>query len=115
MDEPVIPGRLRRCPRITVLGWHLPVATSRRTRLLGLAGLPRERAGPGLLIPRCRSIHTFGMRFPIDVLFLDRADNVIETYVAVGPRRVVRRRAAAAVVELPAAAFWAAPGPQFRC
>ena len=51
----------------------MPVATTVSSRLLGLALLRREHAGAGLLIPRCRSVHTFGMRFPIDVLFLDEA------------------------------------------
>ena len=40
----------------------------RAVGLLGKAGLaPRE----ALLIPNCRSLHTFGMRFAIDVLFVD--------------------------------------------
>jgi len=51
----------------TVLGRRVPVADTYLSRLLGLAFLPAERAPAGLLIPRCRSVHTFGMRFPIDV------------------------------------------------
>src|SRR5262245_52399763 len=57
------PHRFRGLERTELLGLEVPVATSRRSRLLGLALLRRERAGPGLLIPRCRSVHTFGMRF----------------------------------------------------
>ena len=34
--------------------------------------LDRHRAPEGLLIPRCRSVHTYGMRFPLDLLFLGR-------------------------------------------
>ena len=41
--------------------------------LLGLAHLDRDRGGAGLLIPRCRCVHTFGMRFALDVVFLDPA------------------------------------------
>jgi uncharacterized protein len=39
-------------------------------RLVGLAGLARPAAGAGLLLPRCRCVHTLGMRFRIDVVFL---------------------------------------------
>ena len=37
------------------------------------AARPGPRPAPGLLIPRCRCVHTFGMRFPLDVVFLDDA------------------------------------------
>jgi uncharacterized protein len=84
-----------------LLGATVPVATSLFSRLLGLALLRRERAGPGLLIPRCRSVHTFGMRFAIDVLFLDERDRVIELRRAVPPCRVIRCPGAMAVLELP--------------
>ena len=94
--------RLRELPVEEVLGRRLPVAATRLSRLLGLAGLPRMRAGPGLVIPRCRSVHTFGMRFPIDVLFLDSEDEVVDKRLDVGPRRILGCRAARAVVELPA-------------
>jgi uncharacterized protein len=72
------------------------------SRLLGLALLDRDRVGPGLLIPRCRSVHTFGMRFSLDVYFLDAGGGFIALRAAVPPRRVVRDRRAAAVLEVPA-------------
>jgi uncharacterized membrane protein (UPF0127 family) len=81
---------------------EVPVATTRRARLLGLALLDRDGAGPGLLIPRCRSVHTFGMRFELDVLFLDRDDRVVRLCRDVSPRRVLRCPGATAVLELPA-------------
>jgi uncharacterized membrane protein (UPF0127 family) len=93
--------RFARLPRVMVLGIDVPVATTRRSRLLGLALLDRERAGQGLLIPRCRSVHTFGMRFPLDLLFLDAADRVIELRRAVPPNRLLRCVGAMAVLELP--------------
>ena len=94
--------RLRRLPTVCLLGLELPVATTPRARLLGLAHLHREAAGTGLVLPRCRSIHTFGMRFAIDVLFLDGAGRVLECREAVGPRRILTHRGARSVVELPA-------------
>jgi uncharacterized protein len=80
-----------------------PVARDFRTRLRGLAWRDRERAGPGLLFPRCWSVHTFGMRFELDVYFLDSAGRVISVRRRVPPRRLVWQRGAAAVLEIPAA------------
>jgi uncharacterized protein len=75
------------------------VATGFRARLLGLAF--RRRADEPLLIPRCRSVHTFGMRFPIDVVFLDARGRVLRVARRVPPCRVVSCRGARAVVEIP--------------
>jgi uncharacterized membrane protein (UPF0127 family) len=84
-----------------MLGVRVPVASSVSSRLLGLSLLRRERAGSGLLIPRCTSVHTFGMRFPIDLLFLDEENRVIDLHRAVPPCRVIRCPGAMAVLELP--------------
>jgi uncharacterized membrane protein (UPF0127 family) len=86
---------------VEMLGSMVLVATTLRSRLLGLALLRRERAGAGLLIPRCRSVHTFGMRFPLDVFFLDAEGRVIELHRSVPPCRVMRSPAAIAVLEVP--------------
>ena len=85
-----------------VAGRRVPVADRPVARLLGLALLDRDRAGPGLLIPRCRTIHTFGMRFPIDVVFLDSSGEPISRRRAVPPCRIVVEQRAASVLELPA-------------
>jgi EmrB/QacA subfamily drug resistance transporter len=103
------PLRFRPLQRSELLGLDVPVAATRLARLLGLALLPRWRAGPGLLIPRCRSIHTFGMRFPLDLLFLDAEGRVLELRGAVPPGRFVRCRGAAAVLELPSPSVSPAP------
>jgi uncharacterized membrane protein (UPF0127 family) len=95
------PLRFRGLERIQLLGFAVPVATTRLSRLLGLALLPRELAGAGLLIPGCRSVHTFGMRFPLDLLFLDRQRRVIEIRRSVPAGRFFRCRRAATVLELP--------------
>jgi len=65
----------------------------------GLAGLDDLPDRTALLIPRCRSVHTFGMRFPIDVIFLDGDRRVVRVDPDVPPRRVVWARGARAVVE----------------
>src|SRR5689334_19365991 len=76
------------------------VAEGRRARLLGLSHLDRCEAAP-LLIPRCASVHTFGMRFALDLLFLDENDAVVERRRAVPPRRLAFCGGASAILEIP--------------
>jgi uncharacterized membrane protein (UPF0127 family) len=102
MTERSLARRLRRLPIAIVLDRDVRVAEGFWARLLGLARLDRDRAGPGLLIPRCSSVHTFGMRFPLDLHFLDERGERLEVRRAVPPRRVVFRRGASAVLEIPA-------------
>ena len=72
-------------------GWtmHTPRTRAERTRgLLGRSGLaPNE----GLLLRRCRSVHTLGMRFPIDVLLFDGRGRVLRI-VAMRPGRLLLPR-----------------------
>jgi uncharacterized membrane protein (UPF0127 family) len=100
---PPLAQRLRRLRMASAAGVRVPVAAGTRARLLGLARLDRESAGAGLLIPRCRSVHTFGMRFALDVVFLDAAGRPLSICRGVPPRRFVFERRAAAVLELPSA------------
>ena len=100
--------RLRRLPTAVALGCEVHVATGFRARLLGLACLDLTEAGSGLLIPRCSSIHTFGMRFSLDLYFLDGEGVAIDERRRVPRGQVVRCRRAAAVVELPSF-----PGSQY--
>jgi uncharacterized membrane protein (UPF0127 family) len=97
------PRRLRHLPRVEVRGIEVPVAWGVGARLLGLALLRRERAGPGLLIPRCSSVHTFGMRFALDVVFIDGNNRPLRSVRCVRRWRVVSCRRAAAALETPAA------------
>jgi uncharacterized protein len=94
-------ARLATLPRRHIAGHEVPVAIGLRARLLGLVGLPREQAGAGLLIPNCTSIHTFGMRFAIDVVFLDGEDRPLALYRGVASRRLLSFRAARSVLEVP--------------
>jgi uncharacterized membrane protein (UPF0127 family) len=102
----VLPPRLRRLPRVPfdvpLAGVDVRLAATPRARLLGLAGLPELAPGAGLLLPGTRSIHTFGMRFALDLFWLDAAGHVVRVDCAVPPRRARSCRAARAVVELPA-------------
>jgi len=96
--------RLARLPVADVGGRTIRVASRWRARTLGLALLDRREAGTGLLIPGCRTVHTFGMRFALDITFLDAEGTVLSRRVGVRPRRVVFDRRAAAVLELPSRA-----------
>jgi uncharacterized membrane protein (UPF0127 family) len=84
---------------------HLPgglrvlEARTFHARLLGLAYVDELRTGYGLLIPRCQSVHTFGMRFRLDLVFLDQAGAPFEVIQDVPPRRVASRLEARAVLE----------------
>jgi len=68
-------------------------------RLVGLAGRPDLPAGVALHLRRCRSVHTFGMRFSLDLVWLDRAGAVVRIDRAVPPCRVRTCRAARSVLE----------------
>lgn len=103
-------ARLRRLPRRRVLGVEVPVARGFGARLLGLAHLPRDRAGAGLLIPRCSCVHTIGMRFALDLVFLDRDGRVLAVRRSVPPRRLAWQRGAHAVLELPQGGEFSPPG-----
>ncbi|MBS1677123.1 MAG: DUF192 domain-containing protein [Actinobacteria bacterium] len=95
-------ARFDRLPRRTVLDLEVPVATGIHARALGLSHLDRQDAGPGLLIPRCAAVHTFGMRFALDIHFLDPDGELLGSCRAVPPRRFVAHRGADAVLEVPA-------------
>lgn len=83
------------------------VAESLAARLAGLAWLRHWPDSHALLLPRCRSVHTVGMRFPIDVAFVSwppagGACEVVALDVALPPLRIVapralRRRSVAAI------------------
>ncbi len=63
------------------------VAESRRDRMRGLLG--RERVDGAFVLKPCRSVHTVGMRFPIDVAFCSR-DMTVLRIVHMRPNRVTR-------------------------
>ena len=75
-------------------------ADTRRARLLGLAFLDELQQGIGLHLPGTRSIHTFGMRFALDLHWVGRSGDVVRVDRAVPPRRLRGCREAASVVEV---------------
>ncbi len=73
-------------------------AATRRRGLLGRSNLP---AGEGLWITPCESVHTFFMRFSIDLIYLDRARKVRKVRSSVPPWRISLCFSAHSVLELP--------------
>jgi uncharacterized membrane protein (UPF0127 family) len=91
--------------RTTYLATELLIANSHWSRLRGLIATPSSnfRPGQGLWIVPCRGVHTFAMRFPIDVVYLDRASTVVHMERELKPWRMAAIRIrAASVLELPA-------------
>lgn len=80
-------------------------AFSRASRNRGLLGRNNLPPGHALLIAPCTSIHTWFMRFPIDVIFVKRDGRVVKIRSAVPPWRFVVALGAYAVVELPTGAI----------
>ena len=64
----------RNVSRATELGSHLEVADSLGSRFMGLMGRPTLAPGTGLWLTGTNGIHMMFMRFPIDAVFLGRAD-----------------------------------------
>jgi uncharacterized membrane protein (UPF0127 family) len=85
-------------------GWEIcercRVADRPHTRLRGLLGRDDLPAGEGLLLRPAPSIHTWFMRFPIDVVFLDAQLRVLDVIPEMRPWRMAGRRKARAVLEL---------------
>ncbi len=66
----------------------IKIANTILARMKGLLGRNSLAEGEGLLIRPCKGIHTFGMKFPIDVVFIDGNNCVIATLSNIQPNRV---------------------------
>jgi uncharacterized membrane protein (UPF0127 family) len=85
-----------------VLCEHCSLARWAPARMKGLLGRRELQPGEGLLLRPAGSIHTAFMRFPIDVVFLDRELRVVGIEHGLPAWRTARRRGARTVLELPA-------------
>jgi uncharacterized protein len=89
--------------RATTLATGARVARSFLARGRGLMFTGALPEGEGLVIEPCSSIHMFFMRYPLDVIFLNREGEVLFMYNGIKPWRVGRHvRGARTAVELPA-------------
>ena len=90
--------------RNTELASNAEVADTSAKRSKGLLGRKGLGAGEGLWIVPCESIHTFGMQFPIDVIYLDRQRRVRKIRRNIPPWRASVCFTAHSVLELPGGA-----------
>jgi uncharacterized membrane protein (UPF0127 family) len=88
--------------RGTTLAGKLELAGTGESRRKGLLGRESLPPGTGLWIAPCESVHTFFMRFAIDLVYLDRKLMVKKVRTSVGPWRVSACFRAHSVLELPA-------------
>lgn len=89
----------------TVLGQEVEVAETSWARIKGLLGRkPKEfTSGKGLWLVPSQGVHTLGLSFPIDVVYLDSEETIIHLYHGLGPFRVAALKwRARSVIELPA-------------
>ena len=94
--------RVRNTTRGTLLADRAVVAGTSKERRTGLLKRTGLEAGEGMWIAPCECIHTFGMKFPIDVLFLSKKRTVVKIAAAVPRRRIAAAWLAHSVLELPA-------------
>ena len=93
---------MRNQTRATVLGEAIDVADTSEKRRTGLLKHQRLEAGEGLWINPCESVHTFFMKFPIDLVYLDKKKKVRKVRNAVPAWRLSACLVAESVLELPA-------------
>jgi uncharacterized protein len=88
--------------RGTLLANAATLADTSKTRRVGLLKHDSLPVGHGLWIVPCEGIHSFGMKFPIDVVYLDRKMKVRKLKAAMAPGRMSLCLVAHSVLELPA-------------
>jgi uncharacterized membrane protein (UPF0127 family) len=95
---------VRNHTRDTVVADAADVADTSAKRRTGLLKHDRLAQGEGLWIVPCESVHTFFMKFPIDLVYLDKKHKVKKVRHAVGPWKLSACLTAHSVLELPAGA-----------
>ena len=87
--------------RGTILAEKAEVADTSAKRRTGLLKHSRLEPGEGLWIAPCEAVHSFGMKFAIDVVYLDRKKRVSKIRKEMVPRRLSACLSAHSVLELP--------------
>jgi hypothetical protein len=93
--------RITNQSRGTLLADRAAVAKTSKERKTGLLKHERLENGEGLWITPCEGVHTVGMKFPIDVLFLNRRRKVVKIRKAMPRWRMALCLRAHSVLELP--------------
>jgi hypothetical protein len=98
---PEVRFQVKNLTRQTVLACFLEVADSSAKRNKGLLGRKGLSPGEGLWITPCESVHTFGMQFSIDLVYLDRQLRIRKVRSSVPPWRISACLSARSILELP--------------
>ena len=93
--------RVRNTTRGTILAENAGMATTSATRRTGLLKHTELPPGEGLWIAPCEAVHTFGMKFPIDVLYLSKTKRVVKIRERMVKSRISACLWAHSVLELP--------------
>jgi uncharacterized membrane protein (UPF0127 family) len=93
---------VRNQTRDTILGDSVAVADTSSTRRTGLLKHEKLNPGEGLWIVPCESVHTFFMKFPIDLVYLDKQRKVRKVRHRVPAWRLSMCLSADSILELPA-------------
>ena len=93
--------RVNNPSRNAILADRALIADSSKTRKTGLLKHDKLEPGEGLWIAPCEGVHTVGMKFPIDVLFLDKKRKVVKIRAAMPRWRMAASLFAHSVLELP--------------
>lgn len=93
----MFPNKERDSARKDRRGQGIEILGSLLSRLRGL--LFREPDEVTRLLVPCNDVHTFGMKYDIDIAFISKDGVVLETFMDVGPKRRLRHRQAAMVAE----------------
>jgi uncharacterized membrane protein (UPF0127 family) len=93
--------RIRNQSRDTLVADRADIADTSAKRRQGLLKHTGLEPGEGLWIAPCEAVHTLGMKFPIDVLFLDKKKKVLKVRSAMPRRRMAVSLLAHSVLELP--------------
>lgn len=99
---PSAPITILNVTRQTKLASWAEVADHGAARNKGLLGRTSLPLGSGLWIVPCESVHTFFMKFPIDLVYIDRNKRVKKVRSNVGPWRLSACLSAHSIIELPA-------------
>jgi uncharacterized protein len=112
--------------RGTLLGNSIMLVDTWPGRLRGYLGRPEPRAGEGMLLVRCNAVHMFGLGFSLDLVFLNKNGDVVETIEELRPWKHTSRIADARfALELPTGVIaasrtligdrlaWTSPEPVF--
>jgi uncharacterized membrane protein (UPF0127 family) len=94
--------RVENRTRQQILADRADIADTSEKRRRGLLKHSSLEPGEGLWIVPCEGVHTFGMNFPIDVLFLNKKREVVKVRPNMVRSRIALSLAAHSVLELPA-------------